>query len=258
MATVSPTAKNENTSTRLAQRASVGVRSGPFWSRVQRLLALLALLVLSPVFAALWAILKATSKGPFLYTQLRTGYLGQLFVIYKIRTMAVGSEQTTALGARANEPTLTRTGEVLRHLKLDELPQLWNVVRGDMELVGPRPLPLPLEEKIRSFLPTFRLRHVVPPGLVNPAQLVRCDVVPEHQLAAEWRDRFQKERHCIESKSFRSDCRVLARTILFLLTRLLTLHRCVKSKALPINQEGETRKSTPAGQSSRELVNGLR
>ena len=100
------------------------------WDLTQRGLALLALLLLSPLFACLYLAVRGTSRGPFLFRQQRRGRGGAPIVVLKIRTMSLGSERKTALGVRQDNPSITRVGRVLRELKLDELPQLWNVVRG--------------------------------------------------------------------------------------------------------------------------------
>ena len=110
-----------------------------------------ALIGLLPLFAVLYCAVRLTSRGPFLYSQMRPGRGGELFKIWKIRTMAVGSDRdvTNAMAVQKNNPQVTRVGKILRELKIDELPQLWNVVCGQMELVGPRPIAAVLQEMLK-------------------------------------------------------------------------------------------------------------
>ena len=131
-----------------------------------------ALLALSLPLAIIALIIKRTSKGPVFYTQERMGLDGQAFLVYKFRSMYVGAEDDTGpIWARDDDPRATPVGRWLRKLDLDELPQLWNVVRGDMSLVGPRPERPYFVEQFKHRIPQYMLRHKVKAGITGWAQV---------------------------------------------------------------------------------------
>jgi len=190
------------------------------WALAQRLFGLATCLLLLPLAAVAFVAVKATSRGPFLFAQLRPGLGGKPFRVYKIRTMNVGAEQDTALGTSLGNPAITKVGRVLRAFKLDELPQLWNVARGQMELVGPRPIPVALDAELRKHIPTFALRYAVKPGLTNVSQVAVLDNKLDARLVEDWRLRYEGELHYIKNKSFAYDVVVLAMTALYVLRKL--------------------------------------
>jgi lipopolysaccharide/colanic/teichoic acid biosynthesis glycosyltransferase len=190
------------------------------WAFAQRLIGLAGCLALLPIFVLMYLVVRATSRGPFLFAQLRPGHLGKPFRAYKVRTMSVGAEQKTTLGTSRRDKQITRIGRLLRELKLDELPQLWNIARGEMELVGPRPLPLALDEELRKHISNFDLRYRVKPGLTNVSQVVVLDNKLGDRLVEDWKLRFEGELHYIKNKSFAYDLVVLAMTLMFVLRKL--------------------------------------
>jgi len=205
----------------LPLKVDISVRpTSPVWSLVQRALALAACIVCSPLLLVMVVLVKTTSRGPFLFAQERPGYKGERFRLLKVRTMEPGSETRTALGTSISDPQITSIGRVLRDLKLDELPQLWNVVRGEMELVGPRPLPIDLHEELRANIPGFELRYEVKPGLTNVSQVAVLDNKLGPRLVEDWKVRFEGELHYIKNKSFTYDVVVLGMTTLFVLRKL--------------------------------------
>lgn len=133
----------------------------------------LALLVLTgPIVLLTMAVVKVTSPGPAIYRQVRLGRFRRPFTIYKIRTMADNCEALTgAQWATANDPRVTPIGRFLRRTHLDELPQLWNILRGDMSLVGPRPERPEFVTKLEAVLPRYENRMLVRPGVTGLAQV---------------------------------------------------------------------------------------
>jgi len=131
-----------------------------------------ALLLLSPLLMVLGALVKVTSPGPMLYAQERMGLDGKLFKMYKFRSMKVDAERTSgAVWAQAVDDRRTRLGTFLRKTSLDELPQFWNVLCGDMSLVGPRPERPVFVNQFRSEIPNYMLRHKVKAGITGWAQI---------------------------------------------------------------------------------------
>ena len=134
--------------------------------------AAVALGFLSLPFAVIAACIKATSPGPVFYRQERMGLDGRPFRVYKFRSMLADAERETGpVWTRRDDPRRTPVGRVLRQLSLDELPQLWNVIRGDMSLVGPRPERPFFVEQFRQRVPQYMLRHKVRSGLTGWAQV---------------------------------------------------------------------------------------
>jgi lipopolysaccharide/colanic/teichoic acid biosynthesis glycosyltransferase len=136
---------------------------------------LCAVLLFAPallVLAGLVIPLKLTSRGPIFYSQVRLGRMGRPFRIFKIRTMMNGCERATGpVWAAADDPRITRLGRWLRDTHLDELPQLWNILRGEMGLIGPRPERPEIASQIRRKIPSYRDRLLVRPGITGLAQM---------------------------------------------------------------------------------------
>jgi lipopolysaccharide/colanic/teichoic acid biosynthesis glycosyltransferase len=136
------------------------------------LLAAVMLVIAAPVMLAAMALVKLTSRGPMTYTQTRVGFGGRQFTIYKIRTMIDNCESLTGpRWAVPGDPRVTAVGNVLRKLHVDELPQLVNVLRGEMSLIGPRPERPEFVTKLAREIPHYQARHAVFPGITGLAQL---------------------------------------------------------------------------------------
>jgi lipopolysaccharide/colanic/teichoic acid biosynthesis glycosyltransferase len=159
-------------------------------SRVLNLaVASIALVLLAPVFLLVALAIALTSRGPVLYSQVRVGmdrrwryaraynrrthdHGGKLFKMYKFRTMRVDAEPDgRAVWASKSDPRVTLVGRFLRTTRLDELPQLWNVIRGDMNIVGPRPERPSIFAELRKDIPEYSLRQRVKPGITGWAQI---------------------------------------------------------------------------------------
>jgi exopolysaccharide biosynthesis polyprenyl glycosylphosphotransferase len=137
-----------------------------------RLIALIGLLVSLPILALVAVAIKLSSRGPILFRQTRVGWQGQHFVLYKFRSMRQDAEaETGAIWASKNDPRVTPVGRWLRRLRLDELPQFINVLRGEMSIVGPRPERPEFVTTLSKQIPFFRQRLCVRPGITGWAQI---------------------------------------------------------------------------------------
>jgi lipopolysaccharide/colanic/teichoic acid biosynthesis glycosyltransferase len=136
------------------------------------LVALTLFLPALPVLLLLGLLVKLTSRGPALYSQLRLGRDGRTFTIYKLRTMYPGGHTKGAYWSQQDDPRVTPLGRLLRLTHLDELPQLWNVLKGDMSLVGPRPEFVEFASALERAVPIYRDRLQVRPGVTGLAQVL--------------------------------------------------------------------------------------
>ena len=165
--------------------------------------ASLGLLVASPVLAAAAAAILLEDGGPVLYRQRRVGFRGADFELLKLRTMVVGAErQGAGYAVDSGDPRITAVGRFLRRTSIDELPQLWNVVRGDMSLVGPRPT---LRYQVERYTERQRRRLDVRPGLTGWAQV-------HGRAALPWDERIELDVWYVEHRSGWLDLKILART----------------------------------------------
>lgn len=144
-------------------------------SRVKRMIdlalaSILLVLLALPVLLAALAV-KLDSPGPVLFRQRRVGLHGRQFEIVKLRSMYHGAEPDGPVWAQPGDPRVTRVGRYLRGSRLDEIPQLWNVLRGDMSLVGPRPERPEFVEQLSHVIPDYHVRHLMPPGITGLAQV---------------------------------------------------------------------------------------
>jgi putative colanic acid biosynthesis UDP-glucose lipid carrier transferase len=140
-------------------------------SIVDRVGALLGLILISPLLSMVAIAVRLDSPGPVLFTQPRYGRNGEVFRVYKFRTMTAAASREPFRQASAGDLRVTRLGRVLRRTSVDELPQLFNVLRGEMSLVGPRPHPPALDETYRELIPNYMYRYSVRPGMTGLAQV---------------------------------------------------------------------------------------
>ncbi len=133
--------------------------------------ACLLLLLLAPLFLVISLVIRWFDEGPVFYSQVRTGYQGKPFRVHKFRTMKFNAEQNGPRWASTDDHRITQLGKWLRTLHLDELPQLWNVIQGEMSFVGPRPERPEFYEKLTQDIPLFHLRTLIRPGVTGWAQV---------------------------------------------------------------------------------------
>ena len=165
--------------------------------------ASLGLALASPFLAVGALAIKLVEGGPVLYRQRRVGKGGAEFELLKLRTMVVGAEQQGAGWAvNQGDPRITGVGRVLRRLSLDEVPQLWNVVRGEMSLIGPRPT---LAYQVEQYTPRQRKRLDVRPGITGWAQIHGRASLP-------WEERIELDVWYVEHRSPAVDLKILLRT----------------------------------------------
>jgi polysaccharide biosynthesis protein PslA len=175
----------------------------------------LAILFFAPLLIGIALAIKLTSSGPVMFSQYRYGYRNHRFRIYKFRTMRI--EQADRSGTRqtvSNDPRVTRVGRFLRRTSLDELPQLFNVLRGDMSLVGPRPhVPGMLAGSMlyEELVPYYFQRHAVRPGITGLAQVSGCRGATTEPTPAI--DRIDYDLQYMETWSLWLDARILVRTV---------------------------------------------
>lgn len=181
------------------------------------LIAGLALAILSPLLLIVALAIVLECPGPVLFRQRRTGLNGKVFTILKFRSMNVLEDGERVLHARRDDARVTRVGAVIRATSLDELPQLLNVIRGDMSLVGPRPHALAHDLYYGGLLPHYAERFAVRPGLTGLAQVagLRGEI---HQLSCMAR-RVEADCDYASGWSFRDDLLILARTVPLLVRR---------------------------------------
>jgi lipopolysaccharide/colanic/teichoic acid biosynthesis glycosyltransferase len=211
---------------RIARHLSTAAALAPGQSRAKRFLDLfgasIGLVVLAPVLVLLAILVAVDSPGPILFAQTRVGFRGRTFRMLKFRTMRDGADGEKAAVANLNhgddtrlfkilaDPRVTRLGRVLRRWSLDELPQLYNILRGEMSLVGPRPF---FESDLDDYEAHHFRRLSVPPGLTGLWQVSgRSDIV-------EFEEVVRLDRYYIEHWSVSLDLRILARTLPTVISR---------------------------------------
>jgi exopolysaccharide biosynthesis polyprenyl glycosylphosphotransferase len=184
------------------------------WNRVLKrgmdiAASFLALLVLFPFMVLLAILIKLTSSGPIFFAQERMGLDGKLFRVWKFRTMKLNAEaETGPVWAKPNDPRSTLLGRGMRRLSIDELPQFWNVLCGEMSLVGPRPERPVFIREFRQHVPRYMLRHMVQAGMTGWAQVHgwRGDTSIERRI--------QYDLEYIQNWSMTLDLRILMLTVI--------------------------------------------
>jgi lipopolysaccharide/colanic/teichoic acid biosynthesis glycosyltransferase len=176
---------------------------------------LASLVVVCPIMLFIAVLIKVVSPGPVFLKQTRVGYKGKIFDIYKMRTMKVDAEKNTGpVWARENDPRLIRFGKIMRQLHVDELPQLWNVWKGDMSIVGPRPERPVFVDQLSGQISDYKKRINVKPGITGLAQV-------RHKYDETIKDVRKKVKYdllYIREMCFSVDLNILLLTVLVVIT----------------------------------------
>jgi exopolysaccharide biosynthesis polyprenyl glycosylphosphotransferase len=184
-----------------------------FYSKVKRIvdvaISTILLIITSPLFLIITIIIKISSRGPIFYVQERSGLDEKRFKLIKFRTMVNNAEENGPQWASENDPRVTRVGKILRKLRLDELPQLINVLKGDMSLIGPRPERDYFIRELKAKIPYYSLRFYVKPGITGWAQI-------NYRYGASLEDAIEKlayDIYYIKNMSLLLDISIILKTI---------------------------------------------
>ena len=180
-----------------------------------RALSAIALMLLAPIFLLIAAAIKLDSRGPVFFRQRRHGFNHGVFYIYKFRTMTAMEDGPVVSQAKKDDSRITRIGRILRRSSLDELPQLINVLKGDMSLVGPRPHALAHNDQYAQLIEDYAGRHKVKPGITGWAQV--NGFRGETDTDAKMESRVRHDLHYIENWSLVFDIKILALTVIAVL-----------------------------------------
>jgi len=191
------------------------VNNGFYYEFIKRIidviLAFIGLIVASPIMAIISIAIKLESRGPVFYCQERVGKNGRVYTMYKLRSMYENAEENGAQWAEEDDPRVTKVGKFIRRTRLDELPQLFNVLKGDMSLVGPRPERPIFTYQFNEQIPGFINRLQVKPGLTGWAQVNGgYKLTPAEKL--------EYDLYYIENRTIWLDIKIMLKTIMVVLT----------------------------------------
>ncbi|MGD0188082.1 MAG: exopolysaccharide biosynthesis polyprenyl glycosylphosphotransferase [Roseiarcus sp.] len=205
-----------------ARHFSVTIQRGPLSARERALkraldmaIAVAGLVVLAPLLLVTSLVIKLDSPGPVIFRQRRCGFDNREFVIFKFRTMTALEDGGSIVQAKPGDERVTRVGRMLRRTSIDELPQLFNVVRGDMSLVGPRPHAIAHDEEYKARINNYALRHHVKPGVTGAAQVM--GLRGETRRLAQMEQRVERDLWYINNWSLTLDLKIMAMTCVALL-----------------------------------------
>jgi len=187
--------------------------------KIKRLIDLVisatGLVVLLPLIILIGLIVKFTSRGPVFYNQTRCGHHGNPFRVHKFRTMVADAERNGAQWAQPGDPRVTPIGRFLRKARLDELPQMWNVLVGDMSFIGPRPERPDFTEELEKEIPYYNLRHLVKPGITGWAQIF----YPYGASVEDAKNKLEFDLYYIKNYSLALDLYILLSTMRVMISR---------------------------------------
>ncbi len=191
------------------------VRGSMFFNLYQRLLdivlSLIGLVIGLPIIVIFGILIKIEDNGPITYKQERMGKGGSRFYIYKLRSMRTDAEKFGAQWAEKDDPRITKVGNFIRKTRVDELPQLFNILKGDMSIIGPRPERPSFTEEFNNDIPGFINRLAIKPGLTGWAQVNGgYDITPKQKLI--------EDMYYIKNRSILLDFKILFKTVKVVLT----------------------------------------
>ena len=196
----------------LELRDGMGILSRIVKRVVDIICSLFGLIALSPVFLLVYIMLRRQGDGPVIFKQERIGYKGVPFYILKFRTMRVGSENATPILAQKDDSRLTPVGKFLREHHLDELPQLWNVFKGEMSFVGPRPERKYFIDKIKEHNPNYDYIYLMRPGLTSMATMYNGYTDTMEKMLI----RLQMDLDYLQNRSLLLDLKIIIKTVLLI------------------------------------------
>ena len=181
------------------------------YAKIKRLLdimfSFIGIVVVSPVLAIVALAVKLDSKGPVIFKQERLGKDGKVFLIYKFRSMCVGAEKMgSGKYSFKGDSRITRVGKIIRATSLDELPQFFNIIKGDMSFIGPRPTLTYHPWKLEEYTDFQRRRFEVRPGITGLAQV-------NGRKKIDWVDRIKYDVEYVDNMSLALDCKILFKTV---------------------------------------------
>lgn len=194
-----------------------------FRTPVEILMALVIVLITAPLMALIAIAIKLTSRGPVIFKQVRTGEFGKEFTLYKFRSMIANAADGSAEGGTGavwkteNDPRFTRVGRIIERTHVDELPQLWNILKGDASFVGPRPERPAFVTELKEKIPYYELRHLVRPGIAGWAQL-------QYKYGSSVEDAYKKleyDLYYLKNRSFLLDFSIILKTVKLFFVRPL-------------------------------------
>jgi exopolysaccharide biosynthesis polyprenyl glycosylphosphotransferase len=176
---------------------------------MDKTMAIIGFLITIPLMILTAICIKMESEGPVIYSQSRVGLDERPFILHKFRSMYLNAETNGAVWAKENDPRITRVGKIIRFLRIDELPQLWNVLKGEMSFVGPRPERLEFVRNLEKEIPYYMLRHNVKPGITGWAQV-------NYNYGASIKDALEKlqfDLYYVKNRGFLLDVYIMVRTL---------------------------------------------
>ncbi|PRY62911.1 lipopolysaccharide/colanic/teichoic acid biosynthesis glycosyltransferase [Knoellia remsis] len=205
----------------------------PFKHAIDLVLVVLTVPLWLPIVAVVALLVRVIDGSPVIFKQVRVGRRGELVELFKFRTMLVDAEAEGAKQAVGHDPRITRLGRILRSIRLDELPQLFNVLRGDLSIVGPRPEQVAFVQTYREAIPFYEQRHLVRPGITGWAQVCHGYVASEEETIKKLSYDFYYLKHM----SPLLDLEVLARSVKTILTASGTTPRDLAQEQAEIDEE---------------------
>ena len=176
---------------------------------MHRAVALVGAILSLPIATVTAILIKLESRGPVLYRQERVGKQGRIFTVMKFRSMRVNAEKDGPVWAKTDDQRMTRVGRIIRKIRVDEIPQFWNILRGDMNFVGPRPERPHFVEQLAQEIPYYEQRHLIAPGLTGWAQIK----YPYGASIDDARQKLQYDLYYIKNQNLALDATILFETI---------------------------------------------